>query len=61
MPTPVNRVYRNAILSSLVSSKSSVSQSFIAKTLGASRHYVRKALVRWVHVETTRENLWGVC
>ena len=51
----------NAILSSFVSSKSGVLQSFIAKTQGMSMYRrVHKALVmRQVHVETTGKNFYG--
>jgi hypothetical protein len=38
-------VYRNVVLSSIVSTKNGASQSFISKTLGANRYSLREVVV----------------
>ncbi len=46
----VNLIYQNALLSAFVSCKNGVSQSFILKTMGANRYFLRKAIVRRIYV-----------
>jgi len=52
-------IYRNALLSIIVSCKNCVSQSFILKTMGANRYFLRKAIVRRIYVGQAREIIWG--
>jgi hypothetical protein len=42
-----------------VSCAANTSQQHIAKTIGAIKYMVQKAMEHHVHVDETRENLWG--
>jgi len=45
-----NLIYRNALLFVVVSYKSSVLQSFISRTIGASKYSPREAIVKRIYV-----------
>jgi hypothetical protein len=52
-------VYKNAILSTIVSSTNGTSYNFISKALRATRYSLKKAIVKRVHVDETGEDIWG--
>jgi len=51
--------YKNVLLSAIVSANGRRSQNHIAKTIGAHRYSIQKAVVRCIHVHYTGENIWG--
>ncbi len=55
----VNLIYRNALLSTIVSCKNGASQSFISRTIGANKYSLRKAIVRRIYLGQAREIIWG--
>jgi hypothetical protein len=54
-----NAGYRNALLTTVASREDEPSQRFLQKTLQASRHTLRKAILRRAYVDDTRDNFWG--
>jgi hypothetical protein len=54
-----NSMYRNALLSAVASPTNGPSQLFLARTLKASRHALRKAVVRRAYVDDVGEKFWG--
>lgn len=55
----LNSLFKNILVTIVVSNATNTSQLHIAKTIGATRYMVQKAMERHVHVDETRENLWG--
>jgi hypothetical protein len=53
-----NLIYRNALLLVVVSCKNGASQSFISRTIGANRYFIRKTIVRRIYVGQVGENIW---
>jgi hypothetical protein len=55
-----NLSFRNAILIAIVSNNNGgPSQRFIFKTIGDTRYFMGKAVMRRIHVGLTKENIWG--
>ncbi len=54
-----NLIYRNALLSTIVSCKNGASQSFISRTVGANKYSLRKAIAKRIYVGQAREIIWG--
>lgn len=54
-----NSIYRNALLSAVVSPTTGPSQLFLARTLRATRHTLRKAIVRRAYIDNIGEKFWG--
>lgn len=54
-----NSMYRNALLSAVVSPTNGPSQLFLARTLKATRHTLRKAVVRRAYIDDVGEKFWG--
>jgi hypothetical protein len=57
----LNLRFNNVLLSAVVSSNVTSNQMHIARSLGASRHFVKNVMVGWIHVDQIRENFWGGC
>ena len=54
-----NSIYRNALLSAVVPPTTGPSQLFLARTLRATRHALRKAIVRRAYIDDIGEKFWG--
>ncbi len=55
-----NVSFRNALLIVVVSNNSGrPSQRFISRTIGGTKYLMGKAIMRRIHVDLTRENIWG--
>ena len=54
-----NSIYRNALLSAVASPTTGPSQLFLARTLKATRHTLRKAIVRRAYIDDIGEKFWG--
>jgi hypothetical protein len=55
----LNLTFNNVLLSAMVSSNVTSNQRHIARSLGASRHYVKNVMVGWIHVDQIGENFFG--
>jgi hypothetical protein len=54
-----NSQYINELITTMVSIAQNTSQIHITNAIGASRYMIRKALEHHVHVDETKENMWG--
>jgi hypothetical protein len=54
-----NILYRNALLLVVASQEEGPSERFLEETLQATRHTLRKAVVRRAYIDGIGENLWG--
>jgi hypothetical protein len=55
-----NLSFKNAILIAIVSNNNGgPSQRFISKTIGGTRYFMGKVVMQRIHVDLTRENIWG--
>ena len=54
-----NSIYKNALLSAILSPTNGPSQLFLARTLRATRHTLRKIIVRRSYFDNIGEKFWG--
>jgi hypothetical protein len=54
-----NSLFKNILVTTVVSNVVNTSQQHITKTIGATRYMVWKTVECRVHVDETRKTLWG--
>jgi len=52
-------IYKNVLLSIVVSTNGRRSQNHIAKIIGPNHYSIQKTMVKHIHIHHTCENIWG--